>query len=115
MPPRKKKIIEPVNELATETALEPVIEPEELEELPEDPQVPVLQEDTVTFRRSHFYAVLTVLAFAAGILLGYVVWGMESAGGAAALSSQIGNQPSGPVVEAPVTQQSQYTRYDIPT
>ena len=115
MPPRKKQIIEPAIELANETVIEPVIEPEELEEFREDPQVPVTQEDTFTFKRSHFYAVLTVLAFAAGILLGYVVWGMEPAGGTAVLSQQTVSQPNGPVVEAPVTQQAQYTRYDIPT
>jgi protein-disulfide isomerase len=95
-----------------------VIESEELEEFREDPQAPVIQEDTVTFKRSHFYAVLTVLAFAAGILLGYVVWGMEPAAGTAALSQQTASQPTGPsneVREAPVTQQPQYTRYDIPT
>jgi protein-disulfide isomerase len=117
MPPRKKQTIEPANAdgLENEAAIEPVIE---LEELPEDPQTPVIQEDTVTFKRSHFYAVLTVLAFAAGILLGYVVWGMEPAGGTAALSAQgaqTGSQPTGAVVEAPVTQQPEYTRYDIPT
>jgi protein-disulfide isomerase len=116
MAPRKKQTIEPTDELANETAIEPVIEPEELEELPEDPQTPVIQEeDTVTFKRSHFYAVVTVLAFAAGILLGYVVWGMEPAGGTVAVNTQAASQPSGPVVEAPVTQQAQYTRYDIPT
>jgi protein-disulfide isomerase len=38
-------------------------------------QPPVVNEDTVTFKRSHFYAVLTVLAFAAGVLVGYVAWG----------------------------------------
>src|SRR5690349_5988868 len=109
MPPRKKQTIEPVNEQALETAIEP-------EELPEDPQEqdPSIQEDTVTFKRSHFYAVLTVLAFAAGVLLGYVVWGMGSAG-TSALSPQSARQTSGSIVEAPVTQQPQFTRYDIPT
>lgn len=33
------------------------------------------QEDTVVFKRSHFYSVLVVLAFAAGVLVGYVAWG----------------------------------------
>jgi protein-disulfide isomerase len=116
MPPRKKKTIEPIAELASEPVIEPVIEPEEL---PEDPLLENLdpsgiQEDTVTFKRSHFYAVLTVLAFAAGILLGYVVWGMDSPG-ATPLSAQTASQAGDPVVEAPVTQQPQYTRYDIPT
>jgi protein-disulfide isomerase len=112
MPSRKKQTIdiEPVNELAIESTIEPVIEPEDSQEDP----IPVIQEDTITFKRSHFYAVLTVLAFATGVLLGYVVWGMESTGGIAQ-SSLASGQVSGPVVEAPVTQQSQYTRYDIPT
>jgi protein-disulfide isomerase len=118
MPPRKKKIIEPANEQAPEPAIEPVIEPVmDLEELSEDPQPIAIQEDTVTFKRSHFYAVLTVLAFAAGILLGYVVWGMDSPAGTA-LSAQTASQSAGSangVSEVPVTQQPQYTRYDIPT
>ena len=103
MPPRKKLPIEP----AIEQALEPVSEPEELPETS-----PTIQEDTVTFKRSHFYSVLTVLAFAAGVLLGYVVWGVNSI--PAATTSQTANQPSGPVVEAPVTQQAEVKRYDIP-
>jgi protein-disulfide isomerase len=116
MPPRKNKTIEPLAELASEPVIEPVIEPEEL---PEDPllenlEPSAIQEDTVTFKRSHFYAVLTVLAFAAGVLLGYVVWGMGSPG-ATPLSARTASQAGGPVVEAPVTQQPQYTRYDIPT
>ena len=39
---------------------------------PDDPAGLVQQMDTVTFKRSHFYSVLAVLAFAAGILVGYV-------------------------------------------
>jgi len=98
MPPRKKTI---------EPAPEPVFEPAYSDE-------PVMQEedDSVTFKRSHFYSALTVLAFAAGILVGYVVWGTESAGGAAQ-SAQTVPQANGPVVEAPV--EPQYKRYDIPT
>ena len=111
MPPRKKQIIDPATEPALEPAIEPVIEPEEL---PENLEPSLIEEDTVTFKRSHLYAVLTVLAFAAGVLLGYVVWGMESTG-ATVLSAQSASQSTGPVVEAPVTQQPQYTRYDIPT
>jgi protein-disulfide isomerase len=105
MPPRKKQIAP-----AIEQTDEPVIEPDDF---PESPST-LSQDDTVTFKRSHFYSVLTVLAFAAGILLGYVVWGVDSPAGAAS-ASQIANQPSGPVVEAPVTQQAEFRRYDIPT
>jgi protein-disulfide isomerase len=98
MPPRKKNTIEPV--------LESVIEPEYIDE-------PVIQQedDTVTFKKSHFYAVLTVLAFAAGVLVGYVVWGVGSAG----QSSQIASQSSGQLIDVPVTAEPKYTRYDIPT
>jgi hypothetical protein len=74
---------------------EPVIEQEFLDE-------PVIQEEpeeTFTFKRSHFYAVLTVLAFAAGILLGYVVWGFDPGGAGTVTAAQAG----GAVVEAPVT------------
>jgi len=66
MPPRKTKTIAPV--------VEPVIEPEVF---PKE-QPPVVQEETFTFKRSHFYAVVSVLAFAAGILVGYVAWGYNT-------------------------------------
>jgi len=99
MPPRKKQPIAP----AIEQTIEPVIELE-------DPAA--LQEDTITFKRSHFYSALTVLAFASGVLLGYVVWGVNSPAGTA----QTANQPSGPVVaEAPAAQEQEFRRYDIPT
>lgn len=95
MPPkstRTKKVVE-----------EPVIEPEYFDE-------PVIEpEETFTFKRSHFYSVLTVLAFATGILLGYVVWGFDPAGEIPVVSAQAG----GPVVEAPVTQEPQFVRYDV--
>lgn len=73
------------------------------------------REDTVTFKRSHFYSVLVVLAFAAGILTGYMAWGRET-GGRAAPSAQTASQVDGPVIEAPATtQEPDYIRYDIPT
>jgi protein-disulfide isomerase len=103
MPPRKKQTLAPDV---------PAIEPDEpeLEASPSN-EPPVIPEDTVTFKRSHFYALVTVLAFAAGILLGYAVWGMEPAGGAAG-AAQTANQSSGP---AAATGEPQYTRYDIAT
>jgi protein-disulfide isomerase len=91
MPPRIKKEVEPT------------IEPVEVEQ-------PIEPEDTVTFKRSHFYSVLVVLAFAAGILTGYVTWGRG-----AAQNAQTASQANSPVIEGPVaTQEPQYTRYDIP-
>ena len=108
MPTRKKKIepvIEPIGE--SEPIDQPVEEPVSVE--------PALREqDTFTFKRSHFYALVTVLAFAAGILLGYVVWGFEPAGGQAN-ASQTTAQSSVPAVDAPVTEAPQYIRYDIPS
>ena len=71
-------------------------------------------EETVTFKKSHFYSVLVVLAFAVGILVGYVAWGRDTTVTAAAPAAAA-QQPSGQVVEAPVTQKPQFTRYDIPT
>ena len=96
-----------------ESVIEPVIESEF-----DDEPVPTVDEDTVTFKRSHFYSVLTVLAFAAGVLLGYVVWGMdltENVAGAAQ-SPQTAAQARGPVAEAPVaTSEPEYVRYDVPS
>ncbi len=62
MPPRTKKIIEPV--------IEPIeqIEPDQIEQS-------LIEEDTITFKRSHFYSALSILTFIAGILVGYFVWG----------------------------------------
>jgi len=89
---RTKKVVE-----------EPVIEPEYFEE-------PVIeQEETVTFKRSHFYSVLTIFGFAAGVLLGYVVWGFDPD----AISPVVAAQAAGPVVEAPVTEEPQFIRYDV--
>lgn len=41
---------------------------------------PVMEaEETFSFKATHFYAVLVVLAFAVGILIGYVAWGRTPA------------------------------------
>jgi len=65
-------------------------------------------EDTITFKRSHFYSILVVLAFVVGILTGYVIWGRSS------IQTQTAAQ--GPIVQAPaVTQPPQFTRYDVPS
>jgi protein-disulfide isomerase len=70
-------------------------------------------EDTITFKRSHFYSVLIVLAFSVGILVGYVTWGFKPSVTQTTLSSQQSAQA--PVAQAPVqTQAQEYVRYDIP-
>jgi len=72
--------------------------------------IPPISEDTITFKTSHFYSVLVVLAFMVGVLVGYVAWGRNAATVVAAAA-----QPSGAVVEAPQPTQSPYKRYDVPT
>ncbi|GAB4504360.1 MAG: hypothetical protein Fur0043_13540 [Anaerolineales bacterium] len=62
-------------------------------------------EDTVTFKRSHFYAVMTLFAFAAGMFVGYLIWGRNVP---AAVPSAA--KPA----QAPAEQPA-YTRYEIPT
>ena len=89
----------------------PIIELQEEEE----EEVIETSEETVTFKLSHFYSVLVVLAFAVGILVGYVAWGRGTTVTAAAPAAVAVQQPSGPVVEAPQPTQSPYTRYEIPT
>lgn len=64
-------------------------------------------EEFVTFKRSHFYSVLVILAFGVGILVGYVIWGRGT-------TAQAAQQPSGQIAEAPTTE-PQFVRYDIPT
>ncbi len=75
-------------------------------------QVP---DETVTFKLSHFYSVLVVLAFAAGILVGYIAWGRAVPAAVAAAPAVAAQQPSGAVAEAPATQGPKFIRYDIPT
>ncbi len=85
MPPRKKK-----------TTDIPVVEAEVFS----DPSMS--QEETFTFKRTHFYAVFTVLAFAAGVLLGYVIWGYNT-------------QPTTVFVQAAVSPTPEPRIYDIET
>lgn len=59
-------------------------------------------EDTITFRRRDLYATLTVLAFAAGLFLGYRIWGMGSIGSAQAAAID------------PPAEEPKIVRYDIP-
>jgi protein-disulfide isomerase len=64
---------------------------------------------------------LTVLAFAAGVLLGYVVWGMGTASTVAANTQaniqnpQTANQAAVPVETLAPTSEPQYVRYDVPS
>ncbi len=83
------------------TPVSPVIEPEIV------PEPTIIEEDTITFKRSHFFTALSALTFAVGLLLGYLIWGANlfSKGGA---DSQSANQA------AVVDEAQQITRYKIP-
>jgi protein-disulfide isomerase len=100
----------------TRKSMEPVIEPLEDEDLePVEETISPLddEEDTITFKRSHFFSALSILTFFAGILVGYIIWGtglLQRLG----LSSPTAAQVEGSVAEA-VTAEPQYIRYDVPT
>jgi protein-disulfide isomerase len=79
-------------------------------EPPETPQPTLIQEETFTFKATHVYRVLVVVAFFLGILIGYLAWGRAPA------AQTVAANPSGPVVGAPVaTAVPQFVRYTIPT
>jgi len=61
--------------------------------------------DTVVFKRSHFYSVMVVFAFAVGVLVGYMAWGRAATQAVAASPAPAASQAS----------ERSFTRYDIPT
>ena len=64
---------------------------------PPPPVEPVVEpEETVTFKRGHFYSFMVVMAFAAGILVGFMAWGRN-----AASTSQTAQSAPPAVVQAP--------------
>jgi hypothetical protein len=63
-------------------------------------------DDTVVFKRSHFYSVMVVFAFAAGILVGYMAWGRNIP------AQQAAAAPAQAQAAAP-EENTAYTRYDI--
>jgi protein-disulfide isomerase len=95
-------------------AKEPVIEPIEDEdpEPVEETISPLDDEDTITFKRSHFYSALSVLTFFAGILVGYILWGTNLLRG---LGINSNAAAQGPVVEESGSADPQFIRYDVPT
>jgi protein-disulfide isomerase len=84
------------------------------EQIPSEPVIKPVE--TVTFRTTHFYAVLVVLAFAVGILVGYMAWG-RTPSTVIVPEQPVAQQPSG---EQPSGQQPaaattpQYVRYKVP-
>lgn len=98
--------------MATKTKKsEPIVLEEEVQVIEE----PKDSEDFITFKRSHFYSVLVVLAFAVGVLVGFVAWGRGSSAVAVNPQAVAGNVAQGgaDVIASPAP--PQYVRYDIPT
>jgi protein-disulfide isomerase len=77
-------------------------------EIPE-PLIPPQTENTITFKRSHLYAVMIPLAFVLGLSVGFLFWGRNQAEpqAAPAVVAQDG--------QAAVPTQQPYRRYDVPT
>lgn len=86
----------------TKKSLEPVIEPEYI------PEPTILEDETITFKRSHFFAALSALTFAGGVLLGYLIWGAN-------VFSRAGTDSPTANQAAVVEEEPQITRYDIPS
>jgi protein-disulfide isomerase len=61
-------------------------------------------EETFTFRATHFYAVLVVMAWAIGVLIGYLAWGSTPI--APAVVAQVAGPPAAP---APTPEKVQYS------
>lgn len=78
---------------------------------PEQPVTPPIEDadDKVVFRRSHYYSIMVVFAFAVGILVGYVAWGRESVAQRVVVAPEQAQAPAQAVAEP------SFTRYDIPT
>jgi protein-disulfide isomerase len=102
--PRKRVSRKPVEAVEPESAWpEPPVD----EPVPFEPVVKPAQ--TFTFKATHFYAVLVVLAFAAGILIGYAAWGRTPE------TALVPNQSGAAPAAAVPTSAPQYVRYKIPT
>ncbi len=73
------------------------------EQIPVEPAIK--PEQTFTFKATHFYAVLVVLAFSVGILIGYLAWGRTPAVAQVAAQQAVPGAP---------TAAPQFVRYKIP-
>jgi protein-disulfide isomerase len=81
---------------------------------PPDPEItPVVQpsSNTITFKRSHLYAVLLPLAFVLGLSVGYLFWGRVSQ---AAPQAAANVPPTQQEQAADSANENQFRRYDVP-
>jgi len=98
----------PTTPTRTRKPIAPVIEPEYIES-------PFIEEDTITFKRSHFFTAISILTFFVGVFAGYLIWGTDALS-RLGIGSQTAAQADSPVSGAPpVVQEPQYIRYDVPT
>ncbi len=112
--PRKRAATRQPRKPAEDAVPEPAwTDPPESEPIPVvDPassESVVKPAETFTFKATHFYAILVVLAFAAGVLIGYAAWGRQPAA-VIVPPDQSGAAPAAAATSAP-----QYVRYKIPT
>jgi len=78
-----------------------------------DPQ----EENTITFKRSHLYAVLLPLAFVVGLSVGYIFWGRAPGTEVAQEATPQANVPQSTAETNPqtsATEQQEVQRYDVP-
>ncbi|MFC1996265.1 DsbA family protein [Chloroflexota bacterium] len=106
-PIQNEEIEEPIE--ATAENLE-----DEVDEVP----VSTPEEGTITFKRSHLYAVLLPLAFVAGLAFGYIFWGRdlssETGQTAVAVVPQEENPPAAPANLGEAEPTPEFRRYDVP-
>jgi hypothetical protein len=76
----------------------------------ENTPLPTTTDEMVTFKRSHFYAIMVVFSFAVGILVGYMAWGRGTPAQQVAVAQA--QQAQVPAAQAA---EPSFTRYDIPT
>ena len=69
---------------------------------------PEQPDNTLVFKRSHFYSIMVVFAFAVGILVGYMAWGRGTP------AQQVAVAPTQAQTQSPDAQAAP-TRYEIPT
>lgn len=74
------------------------------------PDTSTQDENIITFKRSTFYAMMLPLAFAAGLLVGYLAWGRSSAPARTTAA-----QPPAEIENAVPAPTQAVKRYDIPT
>lgn len=90
----------------------------------ESPATPAHTQDTITFQRSHLYALLLPLTFVLGLTVGYLLWGRggtaasESASTTDTTTSETAtnqqNQDTSQSQTDSSTQDQQIVRYDVP-